>query len=245
MSRLVAPGLSIPSLAGPHRQTWSESNLSEAKEELIEPIGSRLQDLHLPHAHIEVSKGPGPVDGSVGSDGSDVRLVDVTNALRSGASPSSASRDPRDPRDLRDRDGLGGALLTFGAPSEWWHDSIILGRLSALALRYFASKATQKPWRAWLQHVQRAREKHRLGLRSQLQLALRRWHRNCVRYGSRMQNKFPLVLALQKIVQSNLAPAWSRYRQAVFLQRDVDRRLRLLHIIRWKMMNTMAQVRHC
>lgn len=31
--------------------------------------------------------------------------------------------------------------------------------------------------RAWLQHVQRAREKHRLGLRSQLQLALRRWHR--------------------------------------------------------------------
>ena len=150
-----------------------------------------------------------------------MRLVDVTNALRSGASPSSASRDPRDPRDSRDRDGLGGALLTFGAPSEWWHDSIILGRLSALALRYFASKATQKPWRldwldlgrvsspmslkekdlclffngaslnfrflqtkkglfivrAWLQHVQRAREKHRLGLRSQLQLALRRWHR--------------------------------------------------------------------
>ena len=119
------------------------------------PIGSRLQDLHLQHAHIEVSKGPGPVDGSVGSD-SDVR-VDVTNALRSGASPSSASRDPRDPRDprdsrdSRDRDGLGGALLTFGAPSEWWHDSIILGRLSALALRYFASKATQKPWRLdWL-----------------------------------------------------------------------------------------------
>ena len=242
MSRLVAPGLSIPSLAGPHRQTWSESNLSEAKEELIEPIGSRLQDLQLQHAHIEVSKGPGPVDGSVGSDGTDVRHFDVTNALRSGASPSSASRDPRDPRD---RDGLGGALLTFGAPSEWWHDSIILGRLSALALRYFASKATQKPWRAWLQHVQRAREKHRLGLRSQLQLALRRWHRNCVRYGSRMQNKFPLVLALQKIVQSNLAPAWSRYRQAVFLQRDVDRRLRLLHIIRWKMMNTMAQVHYC
>lgn len=108
------------------------------------PIGSRLQDLQLQHAHIEVSKGPGPVDGSVGSDGTDVRHFDVTNALRSGASPSSASRDPRDPRD---RDGLGGALLTFGAPSEWWHDSIILGRLSALALRYFASKATQKPWR--------------------------------------------------------------------------------------------------
>lgn len=113
------------------------------------PIGSRLQDLHLQHAHIEASKGP-LVDGSVGSD-SDVRL-DV-NAVRSGASPSSASRtrDPRDSRDSRDRDGLGGALLTFGAPSEWWHDSIILGRLSALALRYFASKATQKPWRLdWL-----------------------------------------------------------------------------------------------
>ena len=108
------------------------------------PIGSRLQDLH--HHHIEVSKGP-LVDGSVGSD-SDVR--DVT-AVRSGASPSSASRDPRHPRDPGDRDGLGGALLTFGAPSEWWHDSIILGRLSALALRYFASKATQKPWRLdWL-----------------------------------------------------------------------------------------------
>lgn len=45
--------------------------------------------------------------------------------------------------------GLGGALSTFGAPAEWWHDSIILGRLSALALRYFASKATQKPWRHW------------------------------------------------------------------------------------------------
>lgn len=48
MSRLVAPGLSIPSLAGPHRQTWSESNLSEAKEELIEclEVGIELQEVN-------------------------------------------------------------------------------------------------------------------------------------------------------------------------------------------------------
>lgn len=158
--------------------------------------------------------------------------------------PKPADSVPPRPR-LGRGDGLGGALSTFGAPSEWWHDSIILGRLSALALRYFASRATLKPWRAWLQYVQRAREKHDFYLRSQKQLALRTWHRHSVRHGRRMQNKLPLISALQKLVQSNLQPAWRRYRQAVFLQRDVDRRLRLLHIIRWKMMNTMAQVHYC
>ncbi|CAJ1358399.1 unnamed protein product [Effrenium voratum] len=141
--------------------------------------------------------------------------------------------------------GLNGALSTYGAPAEWWHDSIILGRLSALALRYFANKALQRPWAAWRRLLELGRQKQREVLKHQLQLALRRWHRTSVLHGRRLSTKLPLLGALQKILRSHLAPAWGRYRQAVFVQRDVDRRLRLLHIIRRKMMNTMAQVHYC
>lgn len=148
------------------------------------------------------------------------------------------------PDPISPSSALGGAISTFGAPAEWWHDSIILGRLSALALRYFATKAVKKPWKAWLRYLDAVRDKEEGRLRSQLQLALRLWRRRTVWHGRRLAPKRPLLLALQKITQTQLAPVWGRLRQAVFAQRDVERRLRVLHLIRRKMMETMAQVHY-
>lgn len=261
----MAPGLSIPSLAGPRVGGCASGGPGLARPGLAPPAaGRRPPGLGLAGpgpAGPGPALGPGwhaPVSPSESSDETKEDTFHEYPSWKPRSSRADSDSDvvllvpkpadsvpPSGPRPGRAGDGLGGALSTFGAPAEWWHDSIILGRLSALALRYFASRATLKPWRAWLQHVQRAREKHGFYIRSQKQLALRTWHRNSVRHGRRMQNKLPLILALQKVVQSNLQPAWRRYRQAVFLQRDVDRRLRLLHIIRWKMMNTMAQVHYC
>eukprot|EP00438_Fugacium_kawagutii_P035722 Skav230252 [mRNA] locus=scaffold1520:80974:82563:+ [translate_table: standard] len=196
MSRLVAPGLSIPSLrgpgagpgagpvaglAGPRSSNASPprpaaSYTSEATSDTSAELAgySDFKQPRTSHLHLAVP------------EESDVVRLAPRESLR-GFVPESLRESPRE--SLRESSqaealtrprgsGLGGALSTFGAPAEWWHDSIILGRLSALALRYFASKATQKPWRAWLQHVQRAREKQNFYLRSQKFLAFRRWYRH-------------------------------------------------------------------
>lgn len=140
--------------------------------------------------------------------------------------------------------GLSGALTAFGAPSEWWHDSIILGRLSALALRYFATKALKRPWKGWLQALQLGRRKRQAIIRAQIQVALRSWHWRTLAHGRRLRKKMPLVRVLARLPTVALAPAWARLRQAVFAQRDVDRRLKMLHLVRRKMLDTMAQVHY-
>eukprot|EP00930_Biecheleria_cincta_P031257 TRINITY_DN21709_c0_g1_i1.p1 TRINITY_DN21709_c0_g1~~TRINITY_DN21709_c0_g1_i1.p1 ORF type:complete len:608 (-),score=84.94 TRINITY_DN21709_c0_g1_i1:22-1845(-) len=140
--------------------------------------------------------------------------------------------------------GLSNALTAFGAPAEWWHDSIILGRLSALALRYFATKALKRPWKGWLQALQLGRRKRQALIRAQIQLALRSWHWRTLAHGRRLRKKMPLVRVLSRLPTVALAPAWARLRQAVFAQRDVDRRLKMLHLVRRKMLDTMAQVHY-
>eukprot|EP00931_Biecheleriopsis_adriatica_P079777 TRINITY_DN53125_c0_g1_i1.p1 TRINITY_DN53125_c0_g1~~TRINITY_DN53125_c0_g1_i1.p1 ORF type:complete len:616 (-),score=63.67 TRINITY_DN53125_c0_g1_i1:172-1968(-) len=145
---------------------------------------------------------------------------------------------------LGDLQGLGGALSTFGAPSEWWHDSIILGRLSALARRYSDTRTLKRPWQAWLWQLRRGRQKREACRKTHLQLAMRSWHYRTMVHGLRLRRKIPLIRAIMKLPQKTLNTAWGKFRQAVFLQRDVDRRLRLLHLVRQKMLNTMAQVHY-
>jgi len=145
--------------------------------------------------------------------------------------------------DARSSDGLGGVLSTFGAPSEWWHDSIILGRLSALALRYFAAKATSRPWRAWKLYVDAGRADKLVEKRRRVLLALRSWRWRTLTRG-RLRNKLPLILQLKHLELASLAPAWERLRQAVFMKRDVSRRLRLLQAIQRKIMGMMAMAHY-
>ncbi|CAK9079468.1 unnamed protein product, partial [Durusdinium trenchii] len=272
MSRLVAPGLSIPSLGAslggpgrsgqprpfppdPPRLCVSEPvRTVKAREDASQDDLDHLQGFRAQRdqrrseiERISTRQGrysmPSQADSKASLDGlslsgeSDDQFEVVRNPPK--------SHRARLAHDSQRTDGLGVALSTFGPPSEWWHDSVIVGRLSALAMRYFATKAVQKPWRCWLFYVHNARKKAELCLRSQMILALRRWHRASVRDGRRLRNKLPLIRALRKVFAGNVAPAWTRYRQAVFMQRDVDRRLKLLHIVRWKMMNTMAQVHYC
>lgn len=157
----MAPGLAIPSLAGPRSERgWEhlaassqqvpQVRLPQAAHQARPHLLHQLQQGSPVHQPLSVPRLPSPLRSSSDSD-----LV-----VTSEASP------------------LGGALSTYGAPAEWWHDSVILGRLSALALRYFAGKAMKKPWQAWRLWVRRAREKTSFLLRSQVILALRRWRRS-------------------------------------------------------------------
>jgi len=148
-----------------------------------------------------------------------------------------------DARSFASSDGLGGVLSTFGAPSEWWHDSIILGRLSALALRYFAAKATSGPWRAWKSYVHAGRSDKMLEQRRRAQLALRSWRYRTLTRG-RLQNKLPLIMKLKQLQHATLAPCWERLRQAVFMRRDVSRRLRLLQVIERKILGMTAMAHY-
>eukprot|EP00439_Symbiodinium_sp_Y106_P012873 s4912_g1.t2 len=259
MSRLVAPKLLIPSLGlGPLGQGEPERDSAFSPAEFESAPSSRPSsnlasqngnrpshprcDAHAsrPIASIQsVSSRSDSKDSSLPLPLPFSRGPDPLHSTGSAESEVISQPDPISPSSA-----LGGAISTFGAPAEWWHDSIILGRLSALALRYFATKAVKKPWKAWLRYLDAVRDKEEGRLRSQLQLALRLWRRRTVWHGRRLAPKRPLLLALQKITQTQLAPVWGRLRQAVFAQRDVERRLRVLHLIRRKMMETMAQVHY-
>jgi len=149
------------------------------------------------------------------------------------------------------------ALTAFGAPSEWYHDSIILGRLSALALRYFHAKAARKPWQAWRSFTRSERNRKRDFLRN-LTLACRRvafrklrWQvlstddRTDDRHRSiGWARKMPLINALSNLPVILLRPTWTRLRQAIFLRRDLHRRLRLLTLINSKMKQMLARTHY-
>eukprot|EP00929_Paragymnodinium_shiwhaense_P097960 TRINITY_DN5951_c0_g1_i1.p1 TRINITY_DN5951_c0_g1~~TRINITY_DN5951_c0_g1_i1.p1 ORF type:complete len:967 (+),score=147.37 TRINITY_DN5951_c0_g1_i1:166-3066(+) len=139
---------------------------------------------------------------------------------------------------------LGEALSAFGTPNEWWHDSIILGRLSAVALRYYSHKACRRPWEAWRSYVGLQRQKTNLRLQTQRIVALRTWRWRTVVSSRRMRSKLPLIRALLKLPRVVLKPTWERLKQAVFLRRDLARRLKLLHLIQWKMLNTLARANY-
>eukprot|EP00747_Dinoflagellata_sp_TGD_P195391 gnl/TRDRNA2_/TRDRNA2_63990_c0_seq1.p1 gnl/TRDRNA2_/TRDRNA2_63990_c0~~gnl/TRDRNA2_/TRDRNA2_63990_c0_seq1.p1 ORF type:complete len:793 (+),score=92.32 gnl/TRDRNA2_/TRDRNA2_63990_c0_seq1:51-2381(+) len=136
-------------------------------------------------------------------------------------------------------DGLLDALATHGQPGEWWHDSIILGRLSAIAQRYFSAKSCRNPWKAWVQLVATTRSKKALRLRHRQMLAFRRWRWRSLANG-RYRCKMPLIRAIERLPQATLRPAWARLRQAVFMRRDLERRLRLLYLMERKMLDMLA-----
>jgi len=140
-------------------------------------------------------------------------------------------------------DGLLQALSAFGAPNEWWHDSIILGRLSALALRYFAAKASKRPWDAWKAYIRKNHTKGLYGLRQRRYVALRSWRYRLLVRG-RYRNKLPLIMAVQRLPTLVLRPTWAKLQQAVFMQRDLARRLSLLYLIEFKMLQMLARAHH-
>lgn len=145
-------------------------------------------------------------------------------------------------------DGLMQALTAHGAPSEWWHDSIILGRLSALALRYFAAKAAKRPYQAWRTYARSRLSKKIRGCRILLNtcrgVGFRSWRWQVLSTG-RLANKMPLIGALQALVPlCALRPTWARLQQAVFLRRDLSRRLNILYLVERKMLATLARTHH-
>lgn len=135
--------------------------------------------------------------------------------------------------------GLTQALSSYGPPSEWWHDSIILGRLSALALRYCATKSMRRPWLGWKKYVMGRREKMLTMLMFRKRVALKVWRWRSLTKG-RYKNKLPLVRVLARLPCTILRPAWARLRQAVFMRRDLSRRLALLHLIERRMLDQIA-----
>jgi len=144
-------------------------------------------------------------------------------------------------------EGLTQAITAYGAPSEWWHDSIILGRLSALALRYFAAKAARRPYQAWRSYARQRRSRKIRGLRLLVNTctghALRSWRWEVLANG-RLANKMPLINALQLLPAMVLRPTWAKLQQSVFLRRDLSRRLRLLCLVERKMLAMLARTHY-
>jgi len=144
-------------------------------------------------------------------------------------------------------DGLTQALSAFGAPNEWWHDSIILGRLSALALRYFAAKGAKKLWQAWRACVRESMRKNEDAIRHRTCLAIRlkasawrAWLTTLAKFGRKIEG----FQKLQSVIRRKLKPSWARLKQAVFLRRDISRRLRLLYLIERKMLQMLARAHY-
>ena len=175
MSRLVAPNLLIPTLHGQGGPNTPAAEFIDDRKAGQPPTPSRAAVPHLGRGPLRSDSKH--VQSSTRSDSkaSSIRLH-VADPLPSrdwSTQGSEAHSQPASPTSA-----LGGAISTFGAPAEWWHDSIILGRLSALAVRYFATKAVKRPWKAWVQYIDTVRHKQDACLRSQLQLALRFWRRS-------------------------------------------------------------------
>jgi len=142
-----------------------------------------------------------------------------------------------------ERLGISEALSSYGQPSEWWHDSIILGRMSALAMRYFQTKTVTRPVKAWKAWVLQARRK-RMTVRQNLRiLALRWWRRRVLT--QKLHNKMPLIRALQRLPLATLGATWARLKHAVFMWRDVARRMHLLSLLETKMQCMVATAFHC
>jgi len=140
--------------------------------------------------------------------------------------------------------GLGGALSSFGAPNEWWHDSIILGRLSALAMNYAATKTLRRPWSAWQLFVHSIVKKRALLYGHQQRLALRGWHRRVLVHGRRIGPKLPLLEALSRLPLVALKLAWERLSHAVTLRRDLQRRVYMLGLLKLRSMNNVARTHY-
>lgn len=136
--------------------------------------------------------------------------------------------------------GLGPALTSDGSPLEWWQDAIIMGRLGAVALRFFAANALKAPWKAWQLYVNFCRDKTLNLVRCQTRLVLRSWRRRTLTWGRRFRNKMPLIRILDQLPLLVIRPAWQRFRKAVFVQRDVERRVRLLRLVKLKTLNMLA-----
>eukprot|EP00746_Dinoflagellata_sp_MGD_P006315 gnl/MRDRNA2_/MRDRNA2_112318_c0_seq1.p1 gnl/MRDRNA2_/MRDRNA2_112318_c0~~gnl/MRDRNA2_/MRDRNA2_112318_c0_seq1.p1 ORF type:complete len:930 (-),score=153.03 gnl/MRDRNA2_/MRDRNA2_112318_c0_seq1:72-2861(-) len=138
------------------------------------------------------------------------------------------------------RGGIGEVLSAYGQPGEWWHDSIILGRLSALAARYHAVKTTTRPWQAWRARCQAARQKREIIKRNRRLVALRTWRWRQLTGGKR-KNKRPLCEALSMLLRKEgLAPAWESMRKVVFQYRDMQRQLALLCLAKARAMGELA-----
>ncbi|CAK0815956.1 unnamed protein product, partial [Prorocentrum cordatum] len=139
---------------------------------------------------------------------------------------------------------LGGAPLAYGPPGYRWHDSVVVGRMSALALRYFAWRATKRPMEAWkaLVAAAGAGEAERAG--RQRRRALQHWRGHAAARSGHLRGKLPLLRALVRLQRRALGPAWDRVRHAAAAGRDLERRLRLLHLIQLRTLDTMARARY-
>ena len=172
----LAPAALAPRLEEPRQARYSLGSRSNRMSPM--PSDSSPSQEYLPsHEYFpshasSLGESESPFDLVVHNPRSYQRAQSIPHLAQS----SQRSQGPQGPQ----AEGLGVALSAFGPPAEWWHDSVILGRLSALALRFFATKAMKTPWNAWLQYVQRARKKSELCLQSQRRFLLQRWHR-CTR----------------------------------------------------------------
>lgn len=123
----------------------------------------------------------------------------------------------------------------------WWQDAVIMGRLAALGVQFYARNMTCKCMKVWKRYMRyRYRKKRIAHLRhKQLQFRLLR-----MRVLQNSPTYRPYIDALKTIsswIHGNIGQAFQQLHKNVFQYRDMRRRVALFTIVRSRVMERIAQ----
>lgn len=125
----------------------------------------------------------------------------------------------------------------------WWRDNVIIGRLSALARRYWSLRMCARPFRAWSEYAKTKMRKREFQRKQQIEVVMHVW--KCRALHRCFWRELPLLRLLnQSVCRAGLRSAWNRLRSWANSWRMVMQRQMLLHLVRAKMMNGMAVCHH-
>eukprot|EP00746_Dinoflagellata_sp_MGD_P167227 gnl/MRDRNA2_/MRDRNA2_97685_c0_seq1.p1 gnl/MRDRNA2_/MRDRNA2_97685_c0~~gnl/MRDRNA2_/MRDRNA2_97685_c0_seq1.p1 ORF type:complete len:539 (+),score=35.81 gnl/MRDRNA2_/MRDRNA2_97685_c0_seq1:172-1617(+) len=130
-----------------------------------------------------------------------------------------------------------------GTDAWWWRDNVIIGRLSALARRYWSLRMCARPFRAWTQYTQTKVMKKESSRKQQIEVVISMWR--CRALHRFYWRELPLVRVLtQTLCRAGLRSAWTRLQSWACSWRSVMQRATLLRLMRLKMMNSIAVCHH-
>lgn len=126
------------------------------------------------------------------------------------------------------------------ADDAWLQDSIILGRLAALANRYRAAKLTAHVLGGWKRLLARRQQKQWLALQMRALLALRAWRRSAVRRGPG-RRWLAAAHAVHVLCRGALRQALRAWTRQVHGLRNLHRGYRLLLLVQARERDQLAR----
>eukprot|EP00397_Hematodinium_sp_SG-2012_P009733 GEMP01009824.1.p1 GENE.GEMP01009824.1~~GEMP01009824.1.p1 ORF type:complete len:747 (+),score=155.69 GEMP01009824.1:330-2570(+) len=122
----------------------------------------------------------------------------------------------------------------------WWQDAVILGRLAALGVQFYAGNLTRKSMKIWKRYMRYRYRKQRVAYlrRKQVQFRLFR-----MRIMNNSPTYRPYIDAIKRIclwINGGLRVAFRQMHKNVFRFRDMQRRVALFQIFRSRLMERIA-----